>query len=201
MNCIAPGCKAARELGALFCAVHMAAPAGRRGGWISAEKRRRQLAASKETSLDASNIVKRLWIGGQPPLDRDLPDFDVLVLCAREIQPGRPALGFRKQLIRVPLPDSALDDNELHTALVGSKHVAKAFATGHRVLVTCAQGRNRSALVAGLALGITSRLTADQIVELIRKRRSETALSNPHFVGYLEHYVGAIRRVRARTTG
>lgn len=150
-----------------------------------------KLAASKETAMDASQIITRLWIGSQPPFDRDLPEFDVLVLCARELQPAR--LSFGRQVIRVPLPDSALAGNEVRRALMGGQAVAKALASGRRVLVTCAAGLNRSALVTGLAMGLTTHMSATDIILRIRERRAPAALHNTHFCGYLQQFIGAGR--------
>lgn len=138
-------------------------------------------------ALDASNISKRLWIGGQPPFDRDLPDFDVLVLCAQELQPTK--LSFQRKVVRVPLPDAELAVHELRRALAGGRQVAEALARGQRVLVTCAAGLNRSALVASLGLGLITRMKAPEIIELVRARRSPDALGNRHFVGYLNRFV------------
>ncbi len=146
--------------------------------------------------MDASNIVRRLWIGGVPPFDRPLPDFDVLVLCAQELQPRQ--VGFQGQTIRIPLPDAALDNPDLRRALIGGRQVAEALAQGRRVLVTCAQGRNRSALVAGLAMGLRYRMTADQVVTMIRARRRPDCLTNTHFVGYLERFIGRGHPVHQR---
>lgn len=137
--------------------------------------------------LDASNITRRLWIGGQPPFDRDLPDFDVVVLCAQEIQPrGTP---FHGRTIHCPLPDALLSHQELCTALMGGKRVAEELADGKRVLVTCAMGRNRSALVAGLGMARVYRLSAPQIMEIIRQRRHPDCLSNPYFVKVMNKFI------------
>ncbi len=144
--------------------------------------------------MDASNIVKRLWVGSQPPFDRDLPEFDTLVLCAQEIQPDR--LAFGRQVIRVPIPDAALTTDELRRALAGSRHVAVALTEGRRVLVTCRAGLNRSAFVASLALGVVTRMQPHEIVELMRERRAPAALHNPHFVEYITKFVGASRLKR-----
>jgi hypothetical protein len=46
-------------------------------------------------------------------------------------------------------------------------------------------GRNRSALVAGIGLGVVSKMSGLQIIELIRQRRHPDCLSNPHFVTML----------------
>lgn len=146
------------------------------------------------TPLDASNIVRRLWVGGQPPLDRDLPEFDVLVLCAEEIQPER--LGFARKIVRVPLPDATLSTDELRRALAGGRAIAQALTSGQRVLVTCHDGWNRSALVAGLGLGLVTRFPSSQIITMMRVRRSPNALSNKHFCEVLYRFIGDRRRER-----
>jgi protein-tyrosine phosphatase len=165
------------------------APAAQRGGWLSAERRRRQLAAARpqETTMDASNVATRLWVGSQPPFDRDLPQIDVLVLCARELQPDRVA--FHGRLIRCPIPDDALDHAELARAVLAAKVVSDALLAGQRVLVTCSAGINRSALVASLALARITRMTADELIALMRLRRHPNALFNPHFRNVLQRLV------------
>lgn len=191
-TCIAGGCVRSREVGSVFCLPHSLAPAGQRGGWLSAYKRAKQRGNDTATPIDASNVAKRLWVGGRPPLDRDLPDFDVLVLCAEEIQPAR--VGFGRRLIRCPLPDSELTPGEARLAISRGRVVAQELAAGKRVLVTCYAGWNRSALVASLALATITRMTAGEIVVLMRGRRSPSALGNKHFVRLIETYVGLARR-------
>lgn len=184
MSCIAPRCRAARELGALFCAAHLAAPSGTRGGWISAWRRAQRLGGG-ERPIDASVVAKRLWIGGVPPFDRDLPDFDVLVLCALEHQGAHP---FHGPVYRCPLPDGELSTGELAMALSIARAVGSDLARRRRVLVTCHTGLDRSALVAGLALCTVTRAPAPAIVAAIRSGRSPRALSNHHFVELIHRY-------------
>jgi len=205
-HCIAPhapgspaACSHLRAPGSLFCRAHEAAPAAQRGGWLSAEKRRRKLAASSEEVLDASCItppspgsrsngsLRSLWVGGKPPFDRDLPGLDVLALCARELQPDHVA--FHGYVIRCPLPDAELSSLEVRYALQAAKLIADSLAVRRRVLVTCAQGINRSALVASLALARVTRLSADDLIRVMRSRRHPSALFNPHFQGLLRQFV------------
>lgn len=189
-TCIAPRgkrrtpCTNPAEPGSLFCRTHERAPAAQRGGWISAEKRRRKLASQP---IDASNITPRLWIGGAPPADADLPAFDVLVLCAEEYQPQ---VSFRGRVIRCPIPDAQLADHQLAHVLMVARAVAAAVSAGGRVLVTCKAGLNRSALVTALALSLLTRRSADELVALIRSRRSRNALGNPHFQAILRRVAG-----------
>lgn len=137
--------------------------------------------------LDASNIARRLWVGAAPPVDRSMPEFDLLVMCAREVQPSE--IAFRGTVLRCPLNDAVLAPRELSHALMTGRSVAGALQRGRRVLVTCAAGRNRSALVAGLALGIATTMPPQEIVSLIRQRRSPDCLSNPYFVDVMMRYL------------
>jgi protein-tyrosine phosphatase len=90
--------------------------------------------------------------------------------------------------------DGEISRAELNQALVTSNSVARALVSKQRVLVTCAMGINRSAFVAALALARITRLSADQLVTLMRTRRDNHCLSNEHFRGYLQKFVGAGRR-------
>jgi protein-tyrosine phosphatase len=176
--------------GSLFCRRHEGAAAANRGGWIAAENRRRKLAAADQ-SLDASNIMPRLWVGARPPADRDLPQFDVLVLCAAEYQPN--PVAFHGQVLRCPIPDAPLTDHQVAHALMVARAVAAALAGGRRVLVTCVAGLNRAALVAALALALATRMGADELVQLMRERRGRDALFNPNFRSVIQRVAGAGR--------
>jgi protein-tyrosine phosphatase len=93
--------------------------------------------------------------------------------------------------VRCPIPDGALDNQEVVRVLVSARVVADALVSRRRVLVTCAQGRNRSALVAAMALARVTRLGAEDLVRLMRAKRDPQALSNPHFRELLARIVGA----------
>lgn len=182
-------CDHAREPGSLFCRSHELAPAGRRGGWLSAERRRRRLAP--QAMLDATSVAasssrsNRLWVGACPP-PADLPAFDLLILAAQEYQPDLP---FHGRIIRCPIPNAPLSVHQISMAIVTAKEVTEAMARGRRTLVTCVTGLNRSALVAGLALGRLTRMSVDQIVDHMRRRRGAMALSNAYFVALLRSVI------------
>lgn len=184
-KCLAPGCTSPGPL----CEQHAKAPTGQRGGWISAARRK---------PYDATVIAPRLWLGGVPPFDRDLPTIDVLVLCARELQPSAPA--FHGVTLRCPLNDADPSPTEIRIADQAALAVAKAIASTKRVLVTCHLGLNRSALVVALALHRLTTMSGDQIIERIRDRRGRAALGNQHFVALIQRVVGdgKARAPRAR---
>lgn len=177
-GCVAPECRSPASQGQL-CELHAKAPPGQRGGWLSAAKRK---------PYDATPIAPRLWIGSKPPVDRNLSNIDVVVLCAAEFQPER--MTFHGAIWRCPIPDDALDPPQLHAVLKTSVAVAKSIVDGRRVLVTCQQGRNRSAFVIAFALHQLTTMSGEQIVEHIRKHRQMNSLSNPWFVKKIVEIVG-----------
>lgn len=181
-TCMGPKCKAPRRVGN-FCAGCALAPATRRAGWVSAARRR-----AKTVCIDASNVAPRLWVGAAPPFDHDLPKVDVIVLCARELQHPMPM--FHGKVLRCPMPDGELNRQEINQALITSSSMATALVNGQRVLSTCAMGVNRSAFMAALALARITRLSADQLVVLMRTRRLNNCLSNDYFREYLRKFVG-----------
>lgn len=197
MTCIAPGCRRKAHAGKPFCAPHLTAPAGQRGGWLSSLKRRQTMAPSPLGTqhpapevYDASNVAPKLWVGAKPPVDRSYPTVDVIVLCAAEYQPEK-FPHFDGRLVRAPIPDDALSSDELRRALAGGGQVADALTGGKRVLVTCAAGINRSALVAALGLGRVTKATADELITLMRLKRHKDCLYNPHFREILRKFTVA----------
>ena len=187
-RCVAPSCVKLAQ--GQFCELHAKAPAGQRGGWLSAAKRK---------PYDASAISPRLWIGAKPPFDLDLPGVDLLVLCAIELQPER--LAFHGRVLRCPLPDAELDVGQAKMAFAASLAVAKTIAQGQRALVTCAMGLNRSALVVALTLGHLTTMSSDQVLAHIRKHRSQSALNNQHFQQIVHHVVADGRPRASRRPG
>ena len=93
--------------------------------------------------------------------------------------------------MRCPIPDGVLDNQQVVRVLVCARAVADALAARRRVLVTCAAGRNRSALVASMALARLTRMGAEDLVRLMRAKRDPQALSNPYFRELLARIVGA----------
>jgi len=132
--------------------------------------------------MTVNRVHGNLWMGSAPKCHTRLREqFDVVVLCAMEHQ--LPATCFRGvEVIHTPLDDTVpIPSGEARLAQRAAMRVAQALQADRRVLVTCWMGRNRSGLVAALAL---VRLGADPevAIELVRRARGEHALSNPAFV-------------------
>lgn len=136
--------------------------------------------------MEATEVVKNLWVGSAPAPHKPLEDFDVLVLAAVEHQPSN--LAFRGHLIRCGIEDDwqrPINHKEQRLVVAAARKVADHLYDGHVVLCTCRMGWNRSALVAACALKRSSSLTIEEIVMLMREARGEDALSNPSFVEFL----------------
>lgn len=125
-------------------------------------------------------VAPRLWMGAAPDPNREYSEFDVIVLCAGEVQPTFRA--FKGTVIRAPYSDSQRPTvTERKIAIRAAREVSKRLRKGHRVLVTCVMGWNRSGLVCALALKMASRYQVDEIINRIRKARGSDALSNQAF--------------------
>jgi protein-tyrosine phosphatase len=136
------------------------------------------------------NLKGALFQGGQPIIGypgatmADGKPFDVLVLCAYELQFStfKPSADLLR-VYRCPLDDAVLTTAEATAAIEAGKFVARKLAEGKRVLVTCQQGRNRSGLVSAIAL-VVGGMQPHQAIRLIQQRR-KNALTNPSFVRFL----------------
>jgi protein-tyrosine phosphatase len=144
-----------------------------------------------------SEIVPRLFVGSKPALGPHA-DIDTIVLAAEEYQP--PAEAFPgAEVIHAPLddaPDRPMRPNEISMATHAAARVARRLRENRRVLVSCAAGLNRSALIAALAMHEVWGMGAEEIVERLRQARGAWALSNPNFER-LVRVVIDVRRGRA----
>ena len=119
---------------------------------------------------------KLLAQGARPPVGVRLP-FDVIVLAAWEYQPKMPGY----EVMHVPLDDEfelPVTTEDHMRIQAAARAVARRVRAGRRVLVTCHQGRNRSGVIAGLAL-VELGMPRNQVVRRIRTLRN--GLTNPHF--------------------
>lgn len=128
-----------------------------------------------------------LAVGPKPPVGSAVGrgGFQVLVLCAIGYQP--PAGRFPGvYVIHAPLTDhgAAMTSIERTLAKRAARIVARELARGRNVLVTCEQGRNRSALVAAIALVLLGS-PRPKAVQQLRRMRFQ-ALANRDFARMVE---------------
>jgi len=137
--------------------------------------------------VGATEIALHCWVGSAPPAGTFNPEWKHLVLCAVEYQP--PASNWpRLQVHHCPLDDdgSPMTDQERKLALAMGRRASRLIARREGCLFTCAQGLNRSSLVASLALLPLLGLPPRAVIGLVRHARGPRALRNPDFVRLLE---------------
>jgi len=141
--------------------------------------------------MDADHIIPRLYLGSSP-LVFSCDAFDVVVLAARELQ--KPPQG-RCRVIQAPLDDTHHPTRgEVLTALQAARKVRLELRRGRRVLVSCAAGINRSALIVAMVLMMNG-TSAQEAIQRIRQKRKPPwpwntmkPLSNLAFVQILQTY-------------
>ena len=139
--------------------------------------------------LDADEVVDRLWQGSEPSRGIAVRDagFDVLALCAQEIQQGPfPGVTVLRFSFDDDEEDHAITTLERLRAQAAASQVAAYYRAGMNVLVTCAAGKNRSGLVTALALNLLFGWPGKRCIEAVRKARGRDALGNDSFVEVLE---------------
>jgi protein-tyrosine phosphatase len=143
------------------------------------------LDPKEEVVMDYDRIAPGLYLGGH--LNSCGP-FDVVVLAAQEFQEKPRG---RCRIIHAPFNDTHRPSREeVLTALKAAKKVRSELRHGRQVLVTCAAGINRSALIVALVLMMEG-ASARQAIRRIRARRRGTIiqpLSNPAFIQVLKKY-------------
>lgn len=138
----------------------------------------------KPTTLDANEVHPGLWIGALPAA-WDWPGlakrFDLIAICVPTSvkSPGQP------ECIITPL----LDDRQPipEAAITTAKKVAKALRQRRRVLVLCVQGRNRSGLVAAMALSYLTKQPGSVCASIVSAGRPY-ALTNTSFALFLHSF-------------
>lgn len=128
---------------------------------------------------DYDQIAEGLYVGAFPePETVKVGMFDVIVFCAKELQPSSRRGYPVAEVLRIRIDDARLNPEILGAATSAAKAVAERVTQGKRVLVTCAAGINRSAFVAALALVRLTGKPGWHAAELVKLRRRCLGIGN-----------------------
>ena len=138
--------------------------------------------------MTAHRVATNLWVGSAPTTRDDrravIDNFDVIVFCAEEFQP-KAKLFPGVEVVRCGIDDDVITWREMKLVILTAAYIHAVRGDRERTLVTCWQGRNRSALVAALAM-IIGTYTPRQAIATVRERRKiPHVLSNPSFTQFL----------------
>lgn len=138
--------------------------------------------------MTATKIYPGLWQGGYTEDGAMLAQkrIDTLVLCAAELQPPD-ALYPGIEVLRCPFDDFDVEPTPALLVDVSwmARSVVQRLRRGMRVLVTCAQGLNRSGFVVAHVLTKLNGQSGSDAIRWIQRRR-KGALFNRAFVRALE---------------
>jgi protein-tyrosine phosphatase len=112
----------------------------------------------------------------------DAHEITVVVDLEGALDAGIPAGDGSRMYLYYPFEDNAVPDPSMVGPLTA--FLAQLYRGGHRVLVHCRMGLNRSPLVAGVVLHHLGWSGRDAIARL--RERRPGALFNEHYSGYLE---------------
>lgn len=107
-------------------------------------------------------------------------DFDTVVTMYQYANPA----GWLVNEYRYCIYDSIIEHLETEELFATARYAYDEWKRGKRVLVRCQAGLNRSGLVMALVL-MQDGYTAEEAIQLIRKKRNPYALFNEKFVEFL----------------
>jgi len=127
--------------------------------------------------LDANEVRPDLWVGAAPADVSLIGGFDLVGVCCRPPSTWPE----RGDWVRLSFTDDIQPPSESErTTIALAAEIAQAYGRGHRVLVLCREGKNRSGLVAALAIAAVERCGGNRAMEIVQAARAG-ALYNWHF--------------------
>jgi len=141
-----------------------------------------------ETAPAFTEIRRGLYMGSKRALSPEFPLFSVYVSMAREIRPPKSVLD-RFESMWVKMDDVDWDfrnDPETIQALLDvSETLAQLVKQGHKVLIVCNMGMNRSGLMTAMVL-MQLGWPLNKALKKI-KQRHRCTLGNSSFIEFLRY--------------
>lgn len=158
-----------------------------------------ELFAFFMNSPPAHEILPGLWLGNRTAAhDLDWQrekNINAIFNCTKDIPIKQ---GVAQRIYRVPLDDN-LQPEEIRNLELWSWEtafkVAKELDAGNRVLVHCAAGVQRSAAVVAIYIIAKYRVTTDEAIQFIKKRRPIAFFGNANFYNSIKGFEKTFRHM------
>jgi dual specificity phosphatase 12 len=142
----------------------------------------------------ANEILPRLWLGdyhaSQDETFLRSQHIDVVFNCTKDV----PFVPWVEHKYRVPVDDN-LEEGEIRNLELWSGEIAlkimQHFKSGHRILVHCWAGRQRSAASVAFFLILYRGMRTEEVIPFIKSKRAVAFYPKPNF---LKAIVGFDRR-------
>lgn len=140
----------------------------------------------------ANKIFGNIYQGPRPPTGDHLEKAGIhtVVLCAKEVIQGLEATGANfgsVQVIKAPsidADDAPPPEHWIRGWHAAAKRAAELSQAGHRVLITCQAGLNRSGVVSALAIHYITGWPGGKCAKIVQMSRPGS-LFNAKFLEYL----------------
>lgn len=142
------------------------------------------------TEFDASLVIYGIYVGSHPAFDGATivpgdklvaAGFNVCAPCAAELQSVKPSPGLN--VLHCPLHDDyETVQNPAKLTLISLlvDSIVSLHRTESKILITCAEGRNRSAMIAALSLKRILGIPGEEAIKLVREARNPAVINNSH---------------------
>ena len=144
-----------------------------------------------ENYQHSNEVLERLWLGDYHASQDETflrgNHIDVVINCTKDL----PFKGIAEHQYRVPLDDN-LQEEEIRNAGLWAPEIVmtilKHYKQGHRILVHCMAGRQRSAASVAMFLIFIKHFKTEQAIRYLREKRPVAFMPEPNFLDSIREF-------------
>ena len=158
-----------------------------------------------ENYQHSNEVLERLWLGDYHASQDETflrgQHIDVVINCTKDL----PFKNIAPYQYRIPLDDN-LEEVEIRNAGLWAPEIVmtilKHHHQGHRILVHCMAGRQRSAASVAMFLIFEKHFTTDQAIHYLRRIRPVAFMPQPNFLESIRQFETYYQQnILPKTTG
>jgi hypothetical protein len=144
-----------------------------------------------ENYQHSNEVLERLWLGDYHASQDEAflrgSHIDVVMNCTKDL----PFKNIAEYQYRIPLDDN-LEEAEIRNAGLWAPEIVmtllKHYKQGHRILVHCMAGRQRSAASVAMFLIFQKHFTTNQAIRYLREKRPVAFMPQPNFLESIQEF-------------